>query len=111
MNVPLPDGAKLVSQILWGSIGWSVGTTLGAAFAARECAKDRVVLFVGEGSLCVIRQSNPEKFLTTKDRQLTVQELSPMIRHGLTPILFVINNAGYTIEKFIHGKYRYVRIV
>lgn len=31
-----------------------------------------------------------------------------MIRHGLTPILFVINNAGYTIEKFIHGKYRYV---
>jgi TPP-dependent 2-oxoacid decarboxylase len=33
-----------------------------------------------------------------------------MIRHGLTPILFVINNAGYTIEKFIHGKYRYVHV-
>ncbi|EKM79422.1 hypothetical protein AGABI1DRAFT_113984 [Agaricus bisporus var. burnettii JB137-S8] len=89
MNIPLPDGAKLVSQILWGSIGWSVGSALGAAFAARETGKNRVILFVGEGSL-----------------QLTVQELSPMIRHGLTPILFVINNAGYTIEKFIHGKYR-----
>jgi TPP-dependent 2-oxoacid decarboxylase len=60
LNVPLPDGAKLVSQILWGSIGWSVGSALGAAFAARECAKDRVVLFVGEGSLYVMQRSNLE---------------------------------------------------
>ena len=25
LDVPLPNGAILVSQILWGSIGWSVG--------------------------------------------------------------------------------------
>lgn len=55
MNIPLPDGAKLVSQILWGSIGWSVGSTLGAAFAARESDKNRVILFVGEGSLYVMQ--------------------------------------------------------
>ncbi|KAJ3573206.1 hypothetical protein NP233_g2580 [Leucocoprinus birnbaumii] len=89
LDTPLPDGAKLVSQILWGSIGWSVGSALGAAFAARELGNNRVILFVGEGSL-----------------QLTVQELSPMIRHGLKPIIFVLNNSGYTIERYIHGKAR-----
>lgn len=43
-------------------------------------------------------------------RQLTVQELSPMIRLGLKPIIFVLNNKGYTIERFIHGKKRLVNI-
>ena len=38
--------------------------------------------------------------------QLTVQEISPMLRSGLKPIIFVLNNSGYTIEKFIHGKKR-----
>jgi len=62
LDVPLPHGAKLISQILWGSIGWSVGATLGAAFAAREVGKKRVILFVGEGSLCVSRPL-PRKLL------------------------------------------------
>nr|AFK44444.1 unknown [Medicago truncatula] len=26
-----------------------------------------------------------------------------MIRHGLKPIIFVLNNKGYTIERMIHG--------
>lgn len=29
-----------------------------------------------------------------------------MIRTGLKPILFVLNNEGYTIERFLHGKTR-----
>jgi len=33
-----------------------------------------------------------------------------MMRHGLKPIIFVINNGGYTIERYIHGKNRYVII-
>ncbi|KIK07962.1 hypothetical protein K443DRAFT_128744 [Laccaria amethystina LaAM-08-1] len=89
LEVPLPPGSVLVSQILWGSIGWSVGSCLGAALAARDVGLNRVILFVGDGSL-----------------QLTVQEISPMIRLGLKPIIFVLNNSGYTIEKFIHGKKR-----
>lgn len=28
MDVPLPSDVTLVSQILWGSIGWSVGELL-----------------------------------------------------------------------------------
>ncbi|KAL6946879.1 Pyruvate decarboxylase 1 [Hanseniaspora vineae] len=82
-----PTDAYGISQVLWGSIGFSVGCCLGAAFAAEEISKSkRVILFVGDGSL-----------------QLTVQEISTMIRWGLTPYLFVLNNDGYTIEKLIHG--------
>jgi pyruvate decarboxylase len=81
LDVPLPEHSVFLSQILWGSIGWTVGSTLGAAFAARDLALNRTILFIGDGSL-----------------QLTVQELSVMLRHGLKPIIFVLNNSGYTIE-------------
>ncbi len=29
-----------------------------------------------------------------------------MLRHGLKPIIFVLNNSGYTIERYLHGKTR-----
>jgi hypothetical protein len=61
------------------SIGYSVGAVLGAALAARELpdgANRRVILFVGEGSL-----------------QLTVQEISTIIRRGLKPILYLISGS------------------
>ncbi|KAJ7780574.1 pyruvate decarboxylase [Mycena maculata] len=91
LDIPLPEKSVFVSQILWGSIGWTVGSTLGAAFAARDMGLNRTILFVGDGSL-----------------QLTVQELSVMLKHGLRPIIFVLNNSGYTIEasRFLHGKER-----
>jgi pyruvate decarboxylase len=89
LDVPLPAGAILINQILWGSIGWSVGSCLGAALAARDLGLPRVILFVGDGSL-----------------QLTVQELGTMIRKGLKPIIFILNNKGYTIERYIRGKNR-----
>ncbi|KAJ7626678.1 pyruvate decarboxylase [Mycena polygramma] len=89
LDVPLPEKSVFVSQILWGSIGWTIGSTLGAAFAARDVGLNRTVLFVGDGSI-----------------QLTVQELSVMLRHDLKPVIFVLNNSGYTIERFLHGKER-----
>ena len=36
--------------------------------------------------------------------QLTIQELSVMLHAGLKPIIFVLNNDGYTIERYLHGK-------
>lgn len=39
-------------------------------------------------------------------RQLTAQELSTMVTNKLTPIVFVLNNYGYTIERFIRGMHR-----
>jgi len=62
-----PKGVTGVNQILWGSIGWAVGAAQGAALAARDAgSKRRTVLFVGDGAF-----------------QLTVQEVSTMIRLGL----------------------------
>ncbi|EMR82182.1 hypothetical protein ACHAPC_008654 [Botrytis cinerea] len=82
-----PKGVTALSQVLWGSIGYSVGACQGAALAARDAGSDsRTILFVGDGSF-----------------QLTAQEVSTMIRLGLKPIIFVICNDGYTIERFIHG--------
>lgn len=82
-----PAGVTALSQVLWGSIGYSVGATQGAALAARDAGEDRrTILFVGDGSF-----------------QLTAQEVSTMIRLGLKPTIFVICNDGYTIERFIHG--------
>jgi pyruvate decarboxylase len=81
-----PKNVTALNQVLWGSIGYSVGAAQGAALAAKELGNRRTILIVGDGSL-----------------QLTVQEISTMIRQGLKPILFVINNEGYTIERYIHG--------
>lgn len=34
---------------------------------------------------------------------LTMQEIGTMITNKLAPIIFIINNAGYTVERIIHG--------
>ena len=34
---------------------------------------------------------------------MTVQEVGSYIRFGFTPVIFVINNGGYAIERAIHG--------
>jgi len=87
LDTRFPRGVTALSQVLWGSIGWSVGAAQGAALAASEADEDRrVILVVGDGSF-----------------QLTAQEVSTMIRHGLKPIIFIICNDGYTIERYIHG--------
>lgn len=82
-----PNNTVGISQVLWGSIGFTVGATLGAVMAAEEIDPNkRVILFVGDGSL-----------------QLTVQEISTMVKWETKPYLFVLNNDGYTIERLIHG--------
>lgn len=62
-----PPGVLGMDQVLWGSIGWSVGAAQGAALAAKDMGVDRrTILFVGDGSF-----------------QLTAQEVSTMIRQNL----------------------------
>jgi pyruvate decarboxylase len=84
-----PSGVTAISQVLWGSIGYSVGACQGAALAAKEQGNRRTVLWVGDGSL-----------------QLTLQEISTMIRNNLNPIMYVclypvrLENAN--MEKFCH---------
>lgn len=35
---------------------------------------------------------------------MTVQEIGTMLRHNLTPYIFVLNNDGYEVERLIHGE-------
>jgi indolepyruvate decarboxylase len=35
--------------------------------------------------------------------QLTIQELGTFGREGLAPVVVVVNNDGYTVERAIHG--------
>jgi pyruvate decarboxylase len=81
-----PARVTAISQVLWGSIGYATGACQGAALAAKEKGIKRTLLFTGDGSF-----------------QLTAQEVSTMLRNELNPIIFVICNNGYTIERFIHG--------
>jgi indolepyruvate decarboxylase len=80
----LPQGVTFIGQPLWGSIGYTLPATLGAGLAQRD---RRPVLLIGDGAA-----------------QLTVQELGVFSREGLSPVIVVVNNDGYTIERMIHGK-------
>ena len=84
LPLKIPQEVTFVSQPLWGSIGYSVGALLGTSIADK---KRRNILFVGDGSF-----------------QLTAQEVSTMLRHELHPIIFLLNNDGYTVERAIHGE-------
>lgn len=80
----LPPDCTFITQAVWGSVGYSLGSLLGTLVAAPE---RRQLLFIGDGSF-----------------QLTAQELSTILRHDLKPYIFLVNNHGYTIERTILGK-------
>ncbi|KAK4759302.1 hypothetical protein SAY87_022433 [Trapa incisa] len=86
----LPENCGYEFQMQYGSIGWSVGATLGYAQAIPE---KRVIACIGDGSF-----------------QVTAQDVSTMIRCGQKSIIFLINNGGYTIEVEIHdGPYNVIK--
>lgn len=83
-QIRLPRGVTYITQGGWQSIGYATPSTFGACIAAPE---RRVLLFTGDGSL-----------------QLTAQEISSMLANDCKPIIFVLNNCGYTIEKYLNVK-------
>ncbi|MFF3749121.1 alpha-keto acid decarboxylase family protein [Streptomyces sp. NPDC002018] len=78
-----PAGSRFIGQPLWGSIGYSLPALLGAQLADPG---HRCLLVIGDGSA-----------------QMTAQELGTIGRHGLTPVVVLVNNGGYTVERAIHG--------
>lgn len=78
----LPKGVSFLIQPLWASIGYSLPALLGTQIANPD---HRCVLVIGDGSC-----------------QLTVQEIGTIVERGLTPIIFLINNDGYSIERAVH---------
>src|SRR5262249_54284193 len=84
-RLTLPDDCTYVTgAFVWCSIGYATGALLGAMLAS---PRRRHILLTGEGSL-----------------QMTVQELSTVMRHDLKPWIFVVNNSGYTVERAVLGK-------
>lgn len=90
MRLNLPQDCPFEIQMQYGSIGWSVGALLGMQAALHN--KKRVIGLIGDGSF-----------------QMSAQEISTLIRYGFKPIIFLMNNASYTIEVQIHdGPYNVI---
>ncbi|MBF9130686.1 alpha-keto acid decarboxylase family protein [Plantactinospora sp. S1510] len=85
-NFHLPPGTDVLLAPLWGAIGYATPAAFGAGMADPD---RRVVLITGDGSL-----------------QLTVQEISRMLATGQRPIIIVLNNGGYTVERTIDGAHQ-----
>ena len=103
----LPPHSILINSSIWLSIGYMLPAALGARLAQSEFQSEtksshraprspypttptpstaRTILFEGDGSL-----------------QMTVQTISDILRVRANMTIFVLNNDGYTIERWIHG--------
>jgi alpha-keto-acid decarboxylase len=79
----LPADVTFVGQPLWASIGYTLPALLGTGTARPGT---RGVLLIGDGAA-----------------QMTVQELSTVLRLRLPALMIVVDNDGYTVERAIHG--------
>ena len=94
IDFPVPD-ITWITQTYYGSIGYCTPAAMGVDLALRDlnastgAPRGRTVLCTGDGSL-----------------MLTVQEIGNMLLHKLSPVILLINNRGYTIERVIHGAHQ-----
>jgi indolepyruvate decarboxylase len=72
---------EFLSPAYYTSMGFGVPAAVGASMANRDA---RILIIVGDGAF-----------------QMTGMELSTIARHGLNPIVVVLNNRGYTTERFL----------
>ena len=91
-NIRLPDGCKMISQTLWGSIGAATPFALGAALANGEpssASAGRTLLVTGDGA-----------------HLMTANEIGTYARMGVKPMIVVINNGVYGVEEFLEKNER-----
>ncbi len=74
---------EFISPAYYTSMGFSVPAALGAQVARPDL---RAIVIVGDGAF-----------------QMTGMELATIIRHGYSPIIIVLDNAGYGTERFLHA--------
>ncbi|MES2791679.1 MAG: thiamine pyrophosphate-binding protein [Planctomycetota bacterium] len=72
---------EFISPAYYTSMGFAVPASIGAQFAN---PKLRCLVLVGDGAF-----------------QMTCLELSTAVRYGFNPIILVLNNKGYTTERFL----------
>jgi indolepyruvate decarboxylase len=83
VSMSLPAAASYIAAPTWGAVGYALPALFGSLTAAPS---RRHLLFIGDGSF-----------------QFTVQELSSILRRDQKPVIFLLNNGGYTIERLILG--------
>ncbi len=81
-DLVMHERVGFICQAYYCSIGFSIPAALGVGLADR---RRRPIVFVGDGAF-----------------QMTGHEISTIIRQKLDPIIFLMNNDGYTIERIIH---------
>ncbi len=81
-EIYIEEPENFLSQSYYLAIGYCLPATLGVCLARPG---KRVLLLEGDGGF-----------------QMTVQELSTLLRHGCNPIIFLLNNDGYVTERLIH---------
>lgn len=72
---------EFISPAYYTSMGFAIPASIGVSVAAPD---RRPIVLVGDGAF-----------------QMTCLELSTAVRHGFNPIVIVLNNKGYTTERFL----------
>lgn len=72
---------EFISPAYYTSMGFAIPAAVGVQVAN---SKQRPIVLVGDGAF-----------------QMTCLELSTSLRHGFNPIVVVLNNKGYTTERFL----------
>ncbi|MCG6157144.1 alpha-keto acid decarboxylase family protein [Rubinisphaera margarita] len=73
---------EFLSPAYYTSMGFAIPAALGVQVANEKL---RPIVLVGDGAF-----------------QMTCLELSTILRHSFNPIVVVLNNKGYTTERFLH---------
>lgn len=83
VGMPLPADTVFGGQPVWSSIGYALPAVLGQGLADRT---RRPVLVIGDGAA-----------------QMTLPELSTIAAAGLAPVVLLLDNRGYTIERALQS--------
>jgi TPP-dependent 2-oxoacid decarboxylase len=76
------EAGNFIVQDYYLSIGYCLPASLGISLGRPD---KRPVVLTGDGAF-----------------QMTVQELSTLLRHGCRPVIFLLNNEGYLVERLLH---------
>ena len=81
-DMHIEEADNFLTQAYYMSIGYATPAALGVSLARPD---KRPVVLAGDGAF-----------------QMTAQEVSTLLRQGCRPILFLVNNDGYLIERYLH---------
>lgn len=85
-----PTGLKYIAQGFYLSIGMALPCAVGVGCAMKDMgSSQRLILFEGDGSA-----------------QMTIQEISTFEHLQIKPVIFLLNNNGYAVERIIKGEKR-----